>query len=98
MSGYQNVSFTTSDSHALELHAANHYHLIILDLRMPDMDGFEVMKALRTSEVDDYLPVLALTGEPSYKLQALKAGARDFITKPIDVEEALTRIHNMLEV
>ncbi len=56
------------------------------------------MEELSALDAHDYLPVLALTAEPAYKLPALKAGAKDFIAKPFDPEEALTRIHNMLEV
>jgi DNA-binding response OmpR family regulator len=64
----------------------------LLDLQMPGMSGFDVMHDLHALEPEDYLPVFALTGEPSFKLQALKAGAKDFIAKPYDAEEVLTRI------
>jgi magnesium transporter len=62
------------------------------------MDGFQVMEGLKTSETDDYLPVLVITAEPSHKLRALQAGARDFVSKPFDLAEVLMRVHNMLEV
>jgi DNA-binding response OmpR family regulator len=80
------------------LHRKNHYDLILLDLQMPGMDGFQVMEGLKTNEADDYLPVLVITAQPGHKLRALQAGAKDFISKPFDLVEARTRIHNMLEV
>jgi adenylate cyclase len=70
----------------------------VLDLQMPGMDGFEVMEALKGVEKNGYLPVLVITAQPDHKLRALKAGAKDFISKPFDVAEVLTRVHNMLEV
>jgi PAS domain S-box-containing protein len=65
---------------------------------MPIMDGFEVMAALKTNESDSYLPVIVLTAQPGHKLRALQAGAKDFISKPFDLLEVKTRIHNILEV
>jgi PAS domain S-box-containing protein len=80
------------------LHRRNRYDLILLDLQMPDMDGFAVMEGLKTNEADSYLPVIVLTAQPGHKLRALQAGAKDFISKPFDLVEVKTRIHNMLEV
>jgi diguanylate cyclase (GGDEF)-like protein len=97
-SGYTAVTFTTKACEVRDLHSRYGYHLILLDLQMPEKSGFQVMKELSAIGSDDYLPVFALTAEPAYKLQALKAGAKDFISKPFDPEEVLTRIHNMLEV
>ena len=65
---------------------------------MPGMDGFEVMEGLRADVHDAYLPVLVITAQPDHKLRALKAGAKDFISKPFDLVEARTRIRNLLEV
>ena len=80
------------------LHRQNHYDLILLDLQMPIMDGFQVMEGLKTNDADGYLPVLVITAQPGHKLRALQAGARDFISKPFDLIEVKTRIRNMLEV
>jgi DNA-binding response OmpR family regulator len=96
--GYTNVSSTTNPREVTGLHRANRYDLILLDLQMPDMDGFEVMEALKADGVDDYLPVLVITAQPGHKLRALTAGAKDFVTKPFDILEIRTRIHNLLEV
>ena len=65
---------------------------------MPGMDGFQVMEGLKEFERDGYLPVLALTGEPRHREQALRFGAKDFVRKPFEVEELLLRVRNMLEV
>jgi len=96
--GYGAVTFTTNPSEVGELHRKNRYDLILLDLEMPEVNGFDVMEELRTIETDAYPPVIAMTIQPSYKLHALKAGAKDFIAKPFDLDEALARIRNMLEV
>ena len=96
--GYSCVASTTDPHTVCELHRKNHYDLILLDLLMPGMDGFQVMEGLKEIESDDYLPVLVITGQPDHKLRALAAGARDFVTKPFDPDEVPTRIHNMLEV
>ena len=82
----------------LPLHRENRYDLILLDLQMPGMDGFQVMEGLRALDADSYLPVIVLTAQPGHKLRALQAGAKDFISKPFDLVEVKTRIHNMLEV
>jgi PAS domain S-box-containing protein len=97
-SGYTSVTSTLMPEEVPKLHRKNAYDLILLDLNMPGMDGFEVMEALKTNKADDYLPVIALTAQPQHKLNALKAGAKDFISKPFDLVEVKTRIHNMLEV
>ncbi|MDW5444324.1 response regulator [Polaromonas sp. SM01] len=96
--GYTQVSSTMNPQEVCALHAANPYDLILLDLKMPVMDGFQVMEALKENTTDRYLPVIVLTAEPGHKLRALQAGAKDFISKPFDLVEVKTRIHNMLEV
>jgi diguanylate cyclase (GGDEF)-like protein/PAS domain S-box-containing protein len=97
-SGYEQVSSTTDPREVAALHLQNSYDLIILDLQMPNMDGFQVMEALKPLERESWLPVLVVTAEPDKKLAALEAGARDFIGKPFDTVEVLTRIRNLLEV
>jgi diguanylate cyclase (GGDEF)-like protein len=96
--GYTRVTSTTNPQEVGALHRKNRYDLILLDLQMPGMDGFRVMEGLKTSESDSYLPVIVLTAQPGHKLRALQAGAKDFISKPFDLVEVKTRIHNMLEV
>jgi len=96
--GYTCVASTMNPQEVCALHRKNRYDLILLDLQMPGMDGFQVMAALKTNDADGYLPVLVITAQPAHKLQALQAGAKDFISKPFDLVEVKTRIHNMLEV
>ncbi|OYY95811.1 MAG: response regulator [Hydrogenophilales bacterium 28-61-23] len=97
-SGYVHVTSTMNPREVFALHRKNHYDLILLDLQMPGMDGFQVMEGLKTNDADGYLPVLVITAQPGHKLRALQAGAKDFISKPFDLVEVKTRIHNMLEV
>lgn len=96
--GYACITSTTDPYAVCELHRKNAYNLILLDLQMPGMDGFQVMEALRELDQDGYLPVLVITAQPDHKLRALAAGAKDFVAKPFDLIEVQTRIHNMLEV
>ena len=96
--GYASVASTTNPREVCALHRKNRYDLILLDLQMPGMDGFQVMEGLKTNHEDGYLPVLVITAQPGHKLRALQAGAKDFISKPFDLVEVKTRIHNMLEV
>ena len=96
--GFTRVESTLFPTEVCGLHRKNHYDLILLDLQMPGMDGFEVMEGLKTNHADGYLPVLVITAQPGHKIRALQAGARDFVSKPFDVIEVKTRIRNMLEV
>lgn len=98
MAGYTQVTSTQSPSEVCALHRALPYDLILLDLQMPVMDGFEVMTALKEIETEGYLPVLVVTAQPAHKLRALRAGARDFISKPIDIIEVQARVYNLVEV
>jgi DNA-binding response OmpR family regulator len=96
--GYTSVESTTDPTVVCELHRKNRYAAILLDLKMPGMDGFQVMEALKEVDSDDNLPVLVITAEPGHKLRALRAGARDFVSKPLDMPEVLIRVHNMIEL
>lgn len=96
--GYTRLTSTTEPTDVAMLHRENQYDLILLDLQMPEMDGFQVMNELQRGGIDSYLPVIVLTAQPNHKLRALQSGARDFISKPFDLLEIKTRIHNMLEV
>jgi PAS domain S-box-containing protein len=97
-SGYTRVTSTRDPLSVCAMHQENCYDLILLDLLMPVMDGFAVMEALKANHDDDFLPVIVITAQPGHKLQALEAGARDFISKPFDVTELRTRIRNTLEM
>src|SRR6202049_221145 len=96
--GYVSITSTMDPGEVCQLHRKNRYDLILLDLVMPGMDGFQIMEGLKEIETEGYLPVLAVTAEPAHKLRALQCGAKDFISKPFDMAEVLMRVHNMLEV
>jgi CheY-like chemotaxis protein len=96
--GYTRVTSTKQSREVCALHRKHCYDLILLDLQMPEMDGFQVMAGLKTNLADDYLPVIVLTAQPGHKLRALQTGAKDFISKPFDLVEVKIRIHNVLEV
>jgi len=96
--GYVSITTTMDPGAVTELHRKNRYDLILLDLLMPGMDGFQIMESLKAIEGDGYLPVLVITAQPAHKLHALQAGAKDFVSKPFELAEVLARVRNMLEV
>lgn len=100
ISGYTNVSSTTDSRLVKSLQDDNQFDLILLDIRMPHLDGFQVMEQLCCGVEDDYLPILVLTAQKDMetKLRALECGAKDFVSKPFDNTEVINRIGNMLEV
>jgi putative two-component system response regulator len=97
---YSNITCVGSGEQALRLYRQAAFDVVLLDLNMPGMNGFEVMAELQGIEDNGYAPVLVLTAQSdaSTKLQALKSGAKDFLGKPFDRSEVLTRIHNIIEV
>lgn len=98
--GYENVESTTDSRKVADLYQKHRPDLVLLDLNMPFLDGFQVMEQLKKIERESYLPVLVLTGLPDQetRLRALEFGAKDFLVKPFEEVEALTRIRNMIEV
>lgn len=96
--GYTSITSETNSLKVCELYRNNHFDLILLDINMPGMDGFQVMEGLKNIKKGCYPSVLVITSEPDHKLRALKVGAKDFISKPFELVEILVRVHNMLEV
>ena len=96
--GYTRISSTKDPKQVCSLHRKHQFDLILLDLQLPGMDGFQVMEALKTNMHDPYMSVIVVTAQPGHKIQALQAGAKDFISKPFDLIEVKTRIRNVLEV
>ena len=96
--GYVSIASTKNAREVCELHRQHRYNLILLDLQMPGMDGFQVMEKLQEIEPRGHLPVLVITAQPDHKLRALKAGAKDFVSKPFNLTEVLIRVYNLLEV
>jgi len=99
-SGFSNVTSITDSLKAVETYEKIKPDLILLDLKMPGLDGFGVMAALKKIEIETYLPILVLTAQrdQATRLRALESGAKDFIAKPFEMTEALARVKNMLEV
>ena len=96
--GYTSVASTMNPLEVCALHRKHRYDLILLDLQMPGMSGFDVLAGLKEIEPQGYLSVLVVSGAPDSKMRALQSGAKDFVSKPFDPIEVQTRIHNLLEV
>ena len=96
--GYRCITSTMDPRTVSTLHRDNHYDLILLDLEMPEMNGFQVMEGLKEIETEGHAPILVISAHSIHKKWALLSGATDFISKPFELIEVMTRIHNMLEV
>lgn len=96
--GYD-VDVALRGSEALEKTRHNMPHLIVLDIMLPDIDGYEVCRRLRTSTRTSHIPIIFLTqkDERSDRLQGLELGADDYITKPFDIEELRLRVQNAIK-
>jgi len=99
-SNYQNVRYISDSRQARKVFQEYHPDLLMLDINMPHMDGFQVLDNLRDLRQQSFVPVLVLTAEPddSMCVKALGAGATDFLQKPMKVAEALVRIQNLLQI
>lgn len=97
--GYTKIYSTQDPSQVVSLVKELNPDLICLDIRMPQINGFQVMGQLKTIQNDTYLPILVLTSEEDRetRLRALESGAKDFLHKPFDKVEVLMRIRNLLE-
>ncbi|MFW6205782.1 MAG: HD domain-containing phosphohydrolase, partial [Gemmatimonadota bacterium] len=98
--GYRHIESTTDPRKVLALYAATPPDILLLDLHMPELDGFGVMEQLEGRiPADDFLPILVLTADvtPRARDRALRAGAKDFLTKPVDPSEVVLRIRNLLQ-
>jgi DNA-binding response OmpR family regulator len=89
--GYQ-AELVADGEEGLHLASAGHYDLLVLDLRLPKLEGREVLRTLR--DRGNTMPVLVLTAQDAvdYKVQALRMGADDYVTKPFALEELLARV------
>ncbi len=98
--GYRNLISTDHAGQALPLIGINRPDVVLLDIHMPEINGLEILAAIRSDEALCRTPVLILTGssDPETKLIALKAGATDLLQKPVHGEELLARLGNVLKV
>lgn len=98
--GYGNIHSTSDSTQVLGLFTEVQPDLVLLDLNMPRMDGFEIMAQLKEADPESLVPVLVLTAmkDEETKLRALRSGAKDFLGKPFDLTEGSLRIKNLLEM
>src|SRR5689334_18045315 len=96
--GYTRFVATTDSREALQLIVAEQPDIVLLDLNMPDVNGFEILSGIRSSANARYTPVIILTADtnPDAQLQALELGATDFLTKPVNPAELRLRVRNAL--
>jgi EAL domain-containing protein (putative c-di-GMP-specific phosphodiesterase class I)/AmiR/NasT family two-component response regulator len=97
--GLRNLHAISDSRQALTYVSDNDPDLVLLDLQMPGIDGYELLAALREQAAGSYLPVLVLTADTTHQAinRALDLGARDFVTKPFDIDEVTLRVRNLLE-
>jgi CheY-like chemotaxis protein len=96
--GYM-VHQATSGEAALGLLATTPVDLVLLDILMPGMDGYEVCRRIRADEATAFLPVVMVTASgDEQKIRALEAGADDFLTKPVDSSELLARVASLARI
>lgn len=100
VSGYNNVRSAQDPRLVLDMVREEPCDIILLDLNMPHLDGYEVMAQLQEELADKIPPVLMLTAQHAqeYRQRALDSGALDYVTKPFNAEELLSRVRNLLEV
>ncbi len=98
--GYQNFLGQSDSVCAVELVQTRKPDILLLDLVMPDVNGFEVLESLRSIESTQHLPIVVLTSssDAETKLKALELGATDFLAKPVDPSELVLRVRNILTV
>ncbi|MGZ4968923.1 MAG: HD domain-containing phosphohydrolase [Methylobacter sp.] len=97
--GYSNLVLVQDSRQVVDIYRQARTDLILLDINMPHLDGFEVMEQLKALDDPLFPPVVILTAQhgQDFLLRALNAGARDFITKPFYCNELLARVRNMLD-
>lgn len=97
--GDYNLVSTTDARRVVDINQRHRFDLIVLDLNMPYLNGFEVMRRLRESNGDDLPPILVVTAQhdQEFRVRALHEGAADYITKPFQVDELLARVSNLIK-
>lgn len=100
ISGFENIEKLTDSRAVLDTYQEFKPDLLLLDLKMPYIDGFQILEQLNALSPDDYLSVIVITAQSDKenRLKALQMGAKDFIGKPFDHAEVIMRVTNMLEI
>jgi putative two-component system response regulator len=98
--GYSRLKIVTDSNAVLEACRSFEPDLILLDLMMPQPDGFAILESLRAQPAETFLPIIVLTADANEETRrrALRAGATDFLLKPFDQVEVLLRMANLLEI
>jgi putative two-component system response regulator len=99
-SGQTSIQSITDPRQALETYKIFQPDLVLLDLNMPHLNGFEVLAQIKEADPENNVPIMILTAQidQGTRLQALDSGVRDFLTKPFDILEVSLRIRTMLEM
>lgn len=95
--GYTNLTMAGDGTQALELLESRRFDLVLLDIMMPQMDGWEVLKLLRVDDETAHIPVAMLSArtEAKDRVQGLQEGAIDYICKPFSLQELLGKIETI---
>lgn len=98
LEGFSHVMVATHGQTALGMMAEHLPDLVLLDVRMPDLDGFEVTRRIRAAYPDRFIPIILIStlDEPQDRVRGIQVGANDFLSRPFDVQELLARIHSLL--
>src|SRR5690606_21006174 len=97
---YYEVMSDTSGPEALAICAEHEVDIVLLDVMMPGMDGFEVCRRLKSSPKTHHVPVLMITAldQPSDRVRGLDVGADDFLTKPVDDTQLMARVKSLVRL
>lgn len=93
---YTEVMSTIDGREVADLHLQHHYDLILLDLQMPEMNGFEVMAELQKVRGGNPVSILVISADPAQKTAALAAGADSFLGKPFRLPDVVERVNVMV--
>lgn len=98
--GFRNIEMIPTGKEALELLEKEKFDIVLLDCMMPEMDGYEVCKAIRSKDKTKFLPIIFLSAleESEDKVKGFKVGANDFVTKPVNEDELMARVTTHLEI
>ncbi len=95
--GYQIESCTMAQEAIEILQKDNHFKVVLMDMMMPEMDGYQAIKIIKETSSISQIPVIAVTAQamPEDRQKCLDAGASDYVSKPIDVDQLITAIEKL---
>ncbi len=95
LSGYDTVQ-AENGRQAVDVYSSAHPDVVLMDVTMPEMDGLAALKAIRTLDPNARIVMLTALGQESIVLEAIRAGAKDFVVKPFEPERVLGAIHKII--